>query len=329
MELIALSLTQWFESAMYYRLISTTLLLISSLLLLVYYSPLGFYWPLAILVELWSYWTIIPILSFIFVVAISQLRCSRVRLSLATFLLVLLCAPVLAWVGLPQFGDPPNGLRVMAYNLWIDNPNITAIEKSILNEYPDIIFLSEVSKSMMAELRSRLDYPYDYRTSGSNNALFSQYPIVDAITTDFGVSARGRTYSLMATIQVEDERVTVIGVHPPVPVISKFFPIRNQQLDTFAEASQSIEGKLIILGDFNATPWSAHFQRFERKGQLQNAGRHHWVWATWYFNQTLKTRYIKIPVDHIEVRGFEVLKTWTGQTGGSDHKPIITVLKTE
>lgn len=312
---------------MYFRLISSALLLISGLQVLVYYSPLKFRWPLAILVELWPYWSVIPLLSFIWVVAISQLRRQTVRVSLATLLLVLILAPIFNWVGFPQLRTSPEGLRVMAYNLWIDNPNTDAIEQSILGEDPDILFLSEVGKPTMAELQARLNYPHGYRTSGGNNALLSRYPILEATTTDFGVKAKGRTFSLVAKLQVEGAPVTIIGIHPPVPIIQNFFHIRNRQLDTFAKASRSIEGKVILLGDFNATPWSPHFQRFERLSQLQNAGRRQWIWATWYFNQTLKTRYIKIPLDHVETRGFKVLKTWTGQTGGSDHKPIITVLK--
>ncbi|BDM79505.1 endonuclease/exonuclease/phosphatase family protein [Acaryochloris marina] len=312
---------------MYFRLISSAILLISGLEVLVYYSPLKFRWLLALLVELWPYWCVIPCLSFILVVAIPKLRQQSARLSIATLILILIVAPVINWVGLPQLGSTPDGMRVMAYNIWIDNPNTDAIAQSIQGEDPDILFLSEVSKPMMAELQSRLSYPHDYRTEGSNNALFSRYPILEATTNDFGVTTKGRTFSLVAKLQVEGNPVTIIGIHPPVPIIPGFFHIRNRQLDTFAKASQSIEGKLIVLGDFNATPWSPYFQRFERISQLQNSGHRQWIWATWYFNQTLTTRYIKIPLDHIETRGFTVLKTWTGQTGGSDHKPIVTVLE--
>lgn len=215
----------------------------------------------------------------------------------------------------------------MTHNLWIDNPQIDAIEQSIERENPDILFLSEVTQEMMVELRSHLDYPHDYRTTGSNNALFSRYPILSATTDDFGVKTRGRTFNLVATLDIDNEPVTLIGVHPPVPILRNFFHIRNHQLDALIQASQELEGKLIVLGDFNTTPWSPYFERFEQQSQLQNAGRGQWIWATWYFNQTLTTRYIKIPIDHIMTRGFKPLKTWTGMTGGSDHKPLITVLK--
>ena len=310
-----------------YRFISRLLLLLSSFLGLLYYSPLTYRWPLAILMELWPYVCVIPLLGLGLIVSRPDLRKRLTWVGLASLLCVLIWAPVISWVGLPHGGQPPEGLRVMAYNLWIDNPNAEGIEQSILHENPDILFLSEMSQAMMAEMRSRLDFPHDYRTSGGNNTLFSRYPILEVSTQNVEVKTKGRTFSLVATLQLENDSVTLVGVHPPVPITQRFFQIRNQQLDSFAKISRELEGKVIVLGDFNATPWSPHFQRFERRSKLNNAGRGQWVWATWYFNQTLKTRYIKIPLDHIETRGFKVLKTWTGKTGGSDHKPIITVLE--
>lgn len=207
-------------------------MLISGLQVLVYYSPLKFRWPLALLVELWPYWGVIPCLSFALVIAIPKLRQQSARISIATLILILIVAPVLNWVGLPQLGSAPNGLRVMAYNLWIDNPNTDEIAQSIQGENPDILFLSEVSKSVMAELQTRLDYRHNYRTEGGNNALFSRYPILEATTTDFEVKTKGRTFNLMAKLQVEGDPATIIGIHPPVPIIPRFFHIRNRQLQS-------------------------------------------------------------------------------------------------
>ncbi|MEM9808919.1 MAG: endonuclease/exonuclease/phosphatase family protein, partial [Cyanobacteria bacterium P01_D01_bin.56] len=281
----------------------------------------------AVSIELLPYFSTIALLGFLWVLLLPALRKQRLRLAIATLLLILCWTPILSWLGLPAPSTPADGIKVMTYNLWISNPKINAIEQSIRDENPDILFLSEVSQETMDQLRSRLDYAHSYRTTGSNNALFSRYPILEATTEDFGVKTRGRTFNLVAKLQVEENTVTVIGVHPPVPILRNFFHIRNHQLDTLIHASQEIEGELIVLGDFNTTPWSPYFERFERQSQLQNAGCGHGIWATWYFNQTLKTRYIKIPIDHIMTRGFKSLKTWTGNTGGSDHKPLITVLR--
>ncbi|MEO0396409.1 MAG: endonuclease/exonuclease/phosphatase family protein [Cyanobacteria bacterium P01_A01_bin.137] len=301
--------------------------MVSILLVLLYHSPYPKYrWAFAMLLELLPYLSSIALFGFLCVLLLPALRKQRVRVALATLLLVMCWSPIISWVGLPRPGTPPGGIRVMTYNLWIDNPKIDAIEQSIQHENPDILFLSEISQTTMDELTLRLDYSHNYRTTGGNNALFSRYPILEATTDDFGVKTTGRTFNLVAKLQVENEMVTLIGVHPPVPILRKFFHIRNHQLDTLIDASRGLDGKLIVLGDFNATPWSPYFQRFERQSQLQNAGRGHWILATWYFNQTIKTRYIKIPIDHIMTRGFKPLKTWTGMTGGSDHKPLITVL---
>ena len=311
------------------RFISNITLLLSTLIVLLYHGPsfLKYRWVFAMLLELFPYLSSIALIGFVFVLALPTLRQQRIRVAIATLLLIICWAPILSWVGRPNLSTTPGGIRVMAYNLWIDNPKIDAIEQSIRYEDPDILFLSEISSATMDDLRRRLDYPHNYRSTGGNNALFSRYPILDATTNALGIKTPGRAFNLVATLQVKNETVTVIGVHPPIPVIRKLFHIRNQQLDTLIHTSQALEGKLIVLGDFNTTPWSPYWERFERKSQLQNAGRGQWLWATWYFNQTLKARYIKIPIDHIMTRGFKPMKTWTGMTGGSDHKPVITVLQ--
>lgn len=309
------------------RLISNITLLLSALVVLLYHGPyLKYRWIFSMLLELLPYLSSIALLGFLLVLLLPTLRKQRIRVALATILLIMCWSPILSWAGLPRPDVAPEGIRVMAYNLWIDNPKIDAIEQSIRHENPDILFLSEISQATMHELKLRLDYPDNYRTTGSNKALFSRYPILEATTHDFGVKTRGRTFNLVATLQVDNETVTVIGFHPPVPILRNFFHIRNHQLDTMIRSIRELDGKLIVLGDFNAAPWSPYFERFERQSQLTNAGRGQWIWATWYFNQTLKTRYIKIPIDHIMTRGFKPLKSWTGKTGGSDHKPLITVL---
>ena len=311
------------------RFISNISLFLSALIVLLYHGPsfLKYRWGFAMLLELLPYLSSIALFGFLFVLLLPSLRQQRVRVAIATLLMIICWAPILSWIGRPNLGTTPEGIRVMAYNIWIDNPKIDAIEQSIRHENPDILFLTEISQETMDGLKERLDYPHSYRATGGNNALFSQYPILDAKTDALGVETPGRRFNLVATLQMDNEAVTVIGVHPPVPVFPKFFHSRNQQLDSLIQASQSIEGKLIILGDFNTTPWSPYWERFERKSQLQNAGRGQWLWATWYFNQTLKARYIKIPIDHIMTRGFKPVKTWTGMTGGSDHKPVISVLQ--
>ena len=308
--------------------ISTLTLLISALLGLLYYGPVVKYiWPFSLALELWPYLAAIAGLAFLLVIFTPSLRKQRIRLGVATFLLVLCWTPILSWIGRPSIAADPQGIRVMAYNLWIDNPKIDEIEQSIEREKPDILFLSEVSQGTMDKLRSRLDYRYNYRTTGSNNALFTSYPLLEAKTDALGVTTVGRTFSLVAKLKIGDDIVNILGVHPVIPVLPELSHIRNQQLDSFAQVGRDLKGKVIVLGDFNATPWSPYFQRFERIGNLQNTGKGQGIWASWYFNQTLKSRFIKIPIDHIETRGFQPLKTWVGQAGGSDHKPIISVLK--
>lgn len=299
----------------------------SGFLWLTYYSFLGYRWPFSLLTEVWPYLLLLSIGAWILQLAKPALRKRYVLLSLATLLLLLNSFPVLSWYGLPQRPQPSGSIRVMTYNLWIHNDNYAAIQESIQKENPDILLLTEVSSEAMSVLKDRLAYPYSYRTTGGNNALFSRYSILEVTSDLLGVSVKGRTYNLVAHLDIEEQPVTLIGVHPPIPVLSNYFYVRNRQLDALAKYIHTLEGQVIVLGDFNTTPWSPCLRRFERSAKVENAGRGRGIYATWHYHSNLPKRLLKVPIDHIEIRGFKVIHTWAGDAGNSDHRPVITTLQ--
>ncbi|MGF1603580.1 MAG: endonuclease/exonuclease/phosphatase family protein [Thermosynechococcaceae cyanobacterium] len=301
-------------------------LLWSGGLFFIYHHFLGYSWPVSLLTEMWPYLLILPIGAWILQLAKPALRKRYILLSLATLLLLLNSFPVLSWYGLPQLQHSSEGIRVMTYNIWIHNENYAAVQKSIQKNL-DIVLLTEVSSEAMLVLKNHLAYPYSYRTTGGNNALLSRYPILEVTSDLLGVSVKGRTYNLVARLNVEDRPVTLIGVHPPIPALSKYFQVRNRQLDALAEHVRSLEGQVIVLGDFNTTPWSPYLRLFERSAKVENAGRGRGIYATWHYHSNLPKSLLKVPIDHIETRGFKVIHTWVGDAGNSDHRPVITLLQ--
>ena len=303
----------------------------SGILCIVYHRlNVGYIWPISLLTEVWPYLLVVPVGGWVLQVVKPALRKRYVLLGIATLLLLLNSLPVLNWYGLPQGGNhAAGGLRVMTYNVWIYNENYSAVQDVIQKEDPDILLLTEISSQAMPILKDRLEYPYSYRTTGGNNALFSRYPILEATSDLLGVSAEGRTYNLVARLDIEGQPVTLIGIHPPIPALPKYFHVRNQQLDALAQYVQPLNGNVIVLGDFNATPWSPYLRGFEKSAKLENAGRGQGIYATWHYHSRLPKSFLKVPIDHIETRGYKSVHTWVGNAGGSDHRPIITVLESK
>ncbi|MEO0375190.1 MAG: endonuclease/exonuclease/phosphatase family protein [Cyanobacteria bacterium P01_A01_bin.17] len=272
---------------------------------------------------MWPYLLVVPIGGWILQLAQPALRERYLLLSTATLLLLLNSLPVLHWYGLPQGHSSSAAVRVMTYNIWIFNENYDAVQDAIQREDPDILLLTEVSSQAMSVLEDRLSYPHTYRTTGGNNALLSRYPILEATSDLLGVDVEGRTYNLVARLDIEGQRVTLIGIHPPIPVLPKYFHVRNRQLDALAQYVRALDGSIIVLGDFNTTPWSPYLRRFEKSTKLENAGRGRGIYATWHYHSNLPKSFFKVPIDHIETRGFTGRQAWVGASGGSDHRPII------
>ncbi|MEL7162312.1 MAG: hypothetical protein AAFN92_16260, partial [Bacteroidota bacterium] len=66
--------------------------------------------------------------------------------------------------------------------------------------------------------------------ASNNHSRVIQYQLGNylAAVDDGWVNRKGQFYR--GAFQVENEMVTLIGVHPPVPILRKFFHIRNHQL---------------------------------------------------------------------------------------------------
>ncbi len=304
-----------------------TLLLSLGLWIFFCWPEVNAQFPFAIAMEFWPYFLCIPALGLGIRLSSRRLRQQRLGLSLAALMLVVNASPYLYWLGLPALGPHPEGLRVMSYNVWVNNRDYPGIQQSIQQENPDILFLTEVSVEAMAELQSRLDYPYSQRTTVGTNAFFSRYPLLSVTPEYPHVTDHGQTFSLVAQIQTDQDVVTVIGFHPPTPLSRSSFAVRNQQFERLSPYLRQLQGRVIVLGDFNTSPWSPYFEQFEKNSDLSIVTRGRWIWATWSFKWAWPDLFAKIPIDHVAIRGFDCVGAWTGDANGSDHRPIIAVLK--
>lgn len=308
--------------------IAQTTLILSLGLYIFYLCPfINRSFPLALGMEFWPYVCVIPCFGLGFRLFQPDLRGQRLGLGLASLVLVLSFTPWFHWLGMPSIGTKPAGLRMMSYNIWTQNQDYDAIQLSIQREKPDILFLTEITLSAMRDLENRLEYPYSQRSNRGSNAFFSRYPILSATPEYPNVTDHGLTFSLVAQIQTPQEILTVVGIHPPIPLTRSSFAVRNQQFERLAPFIRQVPNRVIVLGDFNTSPWSPYFNKFLQEADLSSATRGQGIWATWSYETSLLHWFAKIPIDHITSRGFDCIDAWAGRANGSDHRPIIAELK--
>jgi endonuclease/exonuclease/phosphatase (EEP) superfamily protein YafD len=128
----------------------------------------------------------------------------------------------------------------------------------------------------------------------------------------------------MVEVRWRDSTITIVGVHLHWPLGPDASRLRNLELAKLATLANAHVGPLLIGGDFNATPWSPHFQNFVTDSRLQDCARDHALAPTW----PAQVPPLAIRIDQCFASNhWRVLDVKTGPYLGSDHRPTIAALE--
>lgn len=223
-------------------------------------------------------------------------------------------------------------IRVLSFNLNIKNERENEVINVVRNNRPDIALFLEVDEETVEILKTGLQdtLPYAFRSPAGGLALLSRFPIQDAR----GDNLNGRGgHNLIATIEVDKKPIQVIGTHPIVPVTRTNFHRRNLQLAALTDYIRGITQPLILIGDFNLTPWSPYYRQLINKTKLHNTRLGFGILPSWPRPASHLSRIkwlmplMNIPIDHCLVsKHFSVARIYTGANADSDHASLITDL---
>lgn len=111
-------------------------------------------------------------------------------------------------------------------------------------------------------------------------------------------------------------------VHPFPPISAEAAGWRDQYLGHVASQIGG-DPKVLVAGDFNATPWSAAYRSFRRSSGLLDSSAGQLPWPTW-FGGSAAGSVLALPIDHVlHAEGWRVLDRRIGPDIGSDHRPLI------
>ena len=245
-------------------------------------------------------------------------------------LLALLLVPALGalaisgislWHESPGFSAPPipGRIRVMAYNSWMKNGDLAAMEAEIRRNRPDILGVPEFfanKRPLIGRLRDILPYHADcVDKPHCYLAFFSRWPIRELHAASLW---EGPPY-IHATVDAPGGPVEVFVVHTlRFPWLGSQF----RQVRAMARIVRRTKGPLLVMGDFNASPFSVMLRTFE-----QDTGLRRLTWLpTW---PATPLPLPQIAIDHVFVSGHWRLAAgpWTGRAAGSDHRPVILELQ--
>ena len=169
---------------------------------------------------------------------------------------------------LPTDGRPV--LKVMTHNIFGLNYDMKRVAANILAEDPDIVALQEYFPEQRTRLHALLipRYPYfAYCTGGkrANIAIYSKLPFAETRRRRLrGTGDRRTPHSAhrgAASRWPDGTAFSVMTTHLDSPFNA---PRQQAQMDDLAKAIVEVAGPLIVVGDFNSTPWSYALRALDR-----------------------------------------------------------------
>ncbi len=215
---------------------------------------------------------------------------------------------------------PPPGtqrLKVASFNSYFFNQQSQKIADAILALDPDVITLVEFSEHKQTMLDGlRKQYPFQencFADTDCDAAILSKYPL-------FNASSKGTWAGapiIQASLGPQFGGLTIIGIHT-----TRFPHSRAQftQIKQVIKYLETIPGRIVLMGDFNATPFSRVTQTIvDSLGIKRLTNKPTWP-ATYGFPQ--------LAIDHIFASAdiAPLTSEIIGNNGGSDHFPVAITL---
>jgi endonuclease/exonuclease/phosphatase (EEP) superfamily protein YafD len=209
-------------------------------------------------------------------------------------------------------------LRVAVANVHSANPDPAAAVAAILALDADVVAVLETTGPwgpFLAPLRRA--YPVRVELPRDDNfgiCLYARRGRAEAWQPD-GVEVPG------IVLAIDD--VELLAVHPPPPFSADYQRMWRSELA--AVAAWARPRRAVVIGDLNATPWSAAFRALCRDGGVRGPGGLSALSPTW-----MRGTVLGAPIDHV-LLGDGL--AYTGHAVGgdirSDHRPVVAGIAVE
>jgi endonuclease/exonuclease/phosphatase (EEP) superfamily protein YafD len=216
-------------------------------------------------------------------------------------------------------------LKVLSFNVYVDNTHnaeLTKVARYLEAQNADILFLSEVKPELLRALAPSYPFVLDESASGTLGLAFLSKYTFDSSEV---VTLPGRRRRLLKIdLNWQGQKVSLYGVHPFPPLGKRWAESRDNEIAALSELLQASKQASIVLGDFNASPWSRPMRRLTKEARLNYAAEGFGLRPTWSYKSLL----VSAPIDHILInQAWQVTSYAYGSKMGSDHLPIASELR--
>lgn len=212
----------------------------------------------------------------------------------------------------------PGTLKVIQFNALRTNTDIARAADWLIAQDADVIAISEARH----DLRDLLLKRAGWRTAGAHGSLIIFTRDQYARMTRPSLPPRSQLTFVNATYARSDGAVEVVTAHLDWPTRPTF---RLQPQDLESVIARLPQRRMVLLGDFNATPWSQLLRRLDRSLDLIRRDRAVPTFPAQVMGRRWPLPFL--PIDHVYAGpGWATVKVERGPWLGSDHYPLIVTL---
>jgi len=246
-------------------------------------------------------------------------RATAIWLLAVAFVNAAIVAPLLLGSGLDRDAPGPH-LSVMSFNVGVSNP----MRREVAEERPDLLFVME----------SSFEWEDAFERWGPPMAVIAIVPRgrVTGITVMADASVQARALpitfadprdAVAVELTLGSERIVVLGLHPPSPTGGDRAAQRDGILAEAGDWIASLDVPVLVMGDFNATPWSHAYRTMRFRGRLIDTSHGSGVQPTWPSGWGP----VMIPIDNaLHTEGLVTVARSTGPSLGSAHLPLLVTV---
>lgn len=210
-------------------------------------------------------------------------------------------------------------IDVLFNNVYWHNRRLGDMALEIVRLDADVVVLAELDRRNI-ELLDKLAESYPYRADclahwSCDSAILSRLPILEDLSDWRG----GRWIGMSAArLQTPFGPMAVAGVHLDQPLPPQRLRRQEQQVAGLVEMLAPIDDPLLLVGDFNASPWARLMQGLAEATGLEIA----WgIEGTW---PAILPWPMRIAIDHaLTGRGLVLLEREVLRLPGTDHKALL------
>lgn len=231
---------------------------------------------------------------------------------------------------------PGSTLRLLHVNLDHDNQDTSQAIRYIEAQNVDVVLLQEVTSRWLTTLQSNLSRYRVFTAFPQENShgLAMLVPVklskpVEVVATQIiELPSYSEQPLLEARIRWEGKEVVILSlsiIRPRNPHTSEFQGVEFGAAAEWSLRQQKEGREVVVIGDFNSTPWSGRFRSFLHDSDLRNSQRGFGLQPTW---PAILSSPLMIAIDHcLHSKSITTINRATGPNLGSDHLPLFVELR--